>query len=340
MGTVVARGTKWRAVVRRHGQTRTKTFSKVTLARRWISETELALETQAARGPVASLSALLDKYRTEIVERRPYQTKTHFHLRRLAAETRGVMLHELDAEWWVKFARGLTCAPGSRGRYLTLVTSALKAGEALWGYEIDWPAYRRGRAMVRQLQLVGAARTRDRRPTEAELAAIKGAARTVLPLADIMDFAVASAMRAGEICRLRWEDIDRKRRMIVVRDRKHPTKKIGNDWTVPLLDNALEILERQPRLESVAEIFPFKTESVLAAFRRACKVAAVEDLHFHDLRHEGISRLFERGFSIQEVALVSGHTDWSSLRIYTQIRPSDLHSGPVSLRIRENSTRG
>lgn len=338
MGTIVARGPKWRAVVRKHGQTRTRTFSKVALARRWIAETELGLETHAARGKVASLSALLEKYRTEIVEKRPYQTKTHFHLIRLARDARGVMLHEMDADWWVRFTQGLACGAGSRGRYLTLVTGALKAAEALWGYTVDWSAYRRGRAMMRQLQLVGSSRPRERRPTQEELTAIRAAARSVLPLADLIDFAIASCMRAGEICRIRWSDLDRERRMVVVRDRKHPTKKIGNDWSVPLFEGAFEVVERQPR--TADEIFPFKTDSVLTAFRRACTAAGVKDLHFHDLRHEGISRLFERGFSIQEVALVSGHTNWSSLRIYTQIRPIDLHSGPVALRIREKSTIG
>jgi site-specific recombinase XerD len=54
----------------------------------------------------------------------------------------------------------------------------------------------------------------------------------------------------------------------------------------------------------------------------------IEDLHFHDLRHEGTSRLFEAGFSIQQVALVTGHKDWKMLRRYTHLKPETLHAAP------------
>lgn len=62
-----------------------------------------------------------------------------------------------------------------------------------------------------------------------------------------------------------------------------------------------------------------------AAFRRACQELKIEDLHFHDLRHEGTSRLFEAGLSIERVALVTGHKDWRMLRRYTNLKPEDLH---------------
>jgi hypothetical protein len=58
---------------------------------------------------------------------------------------------------------------------------------------------------------------------------------------------------------------------------------------------------------------------------RACQVLRIDDLHFHDLRHEGASRLFEAGFRIEHVALVTGHKDWKMLRRYTHVRPEALH---------------
>ena len=64
-----------------------------------------------------------------------------------------------------------------------------------------------------------------------------------------------------------------------------------------------------------------------AAFTRTCRDLKIEDLHFHDLRHEGASRLFEAGFSIQQVALVTGHRDWKMLRRYTHLKPETLHAG-------------
>lgn len=67
-------------------------------------------------------------------------------------------------------------------------------------------------------------------------------------------------------------------------------------------------------------IFPHSTDAISAAFTRAGKFLGVDDLHFHDLRHDGISRLFELGWTIPKVASVSGHRSWASLKRYTHIR--------------------
>ena len=64
------------------------------------------------------------------------------------------------------------------------------------------------------------------------------------------------------------------------------------------------------------------SDSVSQAFRRACHRLEDEDLHFHDLRHEAISRLFERGFSVPQVAAISGHEDFRMLARYTHIASS------------------
>jgi integrase len=68
------------------------------------------------------------------------------------------------------------------------------------------------------------------------------------------------------------------------------------------------------------EIFPFSAESISAAFTRACQLLGIENLHFHDLRHEGISLLFEMGKTIPQAAAVSGHRSWTSLQRYSHIR--------------------
>ena len=57
-----------------------------------------------------------------------------------------------------------------------------------------------------------------------------------------------------------------------------------------------------------------------------CRDLKIEDLHFHDLRHEGTSRLFEAGFSSEQVLLVTGHKDWKMLRRYTHLKPEALHN--------------
>jgi integrase len=122
--------------------------------------------------------------------------------------------------------------------------------------------------------------------------------------------------------------------MLTIRDRKDPREKKGNDQRIPLLAvsgyDAFGLIEEQRSIRSNedARIFSYLHRSAGTAFTRACKELKISDLHFHDLLHEGTSRLFEAGFSIQQVALVTGHKDWKMLRRYTHLRPESLHSSP------------
>jgi integrase len=90
--------------------------------------------------------------------------------------------------------------------------------------------------------------------------------------------------------------------MLTIRDRKDPREKRGDE------DD---------------RIFPYAHKSAGTAFTRVCQDLGIEDLH---LRHEGTSRLFEAGFEIQQVALVTGHKDGKMLRRYTHLRPEALHA--------------
>ena len=119
--------------------------------------------------------------------------------------------------------------------------------------------------------------------------------------------------------------------MLLIRDRKDPRRKSGNNQRIPLLDatgyDAVAIIEEQRAFarNSCSRIFPYNGRSVGTAFRRQCRALNIDDLHFHDLRHEGTSRLFEAGFPIEQVSLVTGHKDWKMLRRYTHLKPESLH---------------
>lgn len=146
----------------------------------------------------------------------------------------------------------------------------------------------------------------------------------------IVRYAVATTMRQEEICRPAWPDVDMKKRVLVIRDRKDPRKKEGNDQRVPLLNltgyDAWEILLQQRIItRGRGRVFPYHHRSVSTAFTRACDALKIEDLHFHNLRHEGTSRLFEAGLTIERVALVTGHKDWRMLQRYTKLKPEELH---------------
>lgn len=93
---------------------------------------------------------------------------------------------------------------------------------------------------------------------------------------------------------------------------------------VPLLGDAWNIVQRQPKTSEL--IFPYNSRSVTAGFQRVRNALGIEDLRYHDLRREGASRLFEAGFSIEEVAQVTGHRSLNVLwQVYTELYPKSLH---------------
>ena len=93
---------------------------------------------------------------------------------------------------------------------------------------------------------------------------------------------------------------------------------------MPLLGEAWTLVQRQPKVADDPRIFPIGDATISKYFTECCRVLGIPDLHFHDLRHEGTSRLFENGLEIQQVALVTGHKDWRHLG-YTNLKPEDLH---------------
>jgi integrase len=367
MGSIVARGNSYRAVVRRKGVTKTQHFRKKTLANKWIAMTEAAIDERQVTSKGFTLGSIILAYKKAVVDKKKYGVeKNGFHHIRLARDNMDQELDELNPERWVAIIQSwgdkedpehpgdpdrricdLTkCSAQSRVRYLSLITSAMSWAEAKFELRLDWQSVKMGRKVAVQEGMLAKSKARIRRLQEGELAAIKKNLTGQLPapeaLSDIIDFTLELGFRISETCRITWKDLERKPKMLWVRDRKHPTEKIGNDYHVPLLGKALEIIERQPT-EKLADgrIFPYKTDTVCSAFRRATKAAGIVGLKEHDLRHEGISRLFEPlydkkgklirgGYSIPEVALVSGHRNWANLKIYTNLKPASLHTGPAS----------
>ena len=128
--------------------------------------------------------------------------------------------------------------------------------------------------------------------------------------------------RQGEILSLKWCDIDKGRRLALLRD----PQKIKNEEAraVPLSSVAIRALEGLPR-NLTDRLIPVDRMTLYKAFERACKRASVENLTFHDLRHEALSRLAERGdFSVLEMAAVSGHKTLQMLKRYTHLQAESL----------------
>ena len=85
---------------------------------------------------------------------------------------------------------------------------------------------------------------------------------------------------------------------------KNPDDEVDDDVRCELPPEAMAIIEAMPR--SDARIFPYSTDAISAAFTRACAFLGIVDLHFHDLRHCGVTRLFEMGRTVPLAASASG----------------------------------
>jgi integrase len=174
-------------------------------------------------------------------------------------------------------------------------------------------------------------RTRDGRISDDELDALLAACDKItssVPLGAIVRMALATAMRRGEILRIRWEDLDEANRVVKVRNRKHPTDRERVD-EVPLMPahalwphwDALEIIKAQPKRRGEPRIFPYLGDTLGERFEAACKKAGSRDeLVFHLLRHESLSRYAEaRKFDPLRLQLVGGHRDLRHLARYTKL---------------------
>ena len=246
---------------------------------------------------------------------------------------------ELDRDRLVKFGRQ-RAAEGAGPVTLSMDIGAIKLvmqhAAAVHGLPVMIEPVELARIALKRLGLVGKSNERDRRPTDEELSRLtahwEANDRQLIPMSRIVKFAVATAMRQEEICRVTWSDLMDRTKMLLIRDRKDPRQKKGNDQRIPLLKvsgyDAVALIEEQRsiRANDDERIFPYNHKSVSTRFTQTCQDLGINDLHFHDLRHEGTSRLFEAGFQIHQVALVTGHKDWKMLRRYTHLKPEALHA--------------
>ncbi|OHB31822.1 MAG: integrase [Phenylobacterium sp. RIFCSPHIGHO2_01_FULL_69_31] len=334
----------WRVQVRRKGRYVSETFLRREDARRWALEAERQVDrgqtpTNSRIARLKTVSDLIDLHIDDMkdVGKAPGRSKDAT-LQMLKRELGAIGMGDLDRERLVKFARA-RAAQGAGPVTLSMDIGAIKLvfahAAAVHGLPVTVEPIDLARVALKRLGLVGKSRERDRRPTDEELERLithfDANPRQLIPMSRIVKFAVATAMRQEEICRVTWEDYNERTRMLTIRDRKDPRTKAGNDQRIPLLSvsgfDALALIEEQRALRSNADtrIFPYLHRSAGSAFTRACQDLAIQDLHFHDLRHEGTSRLFEAGFAIEQVSLVTGHKDWKMLRRYTHLRPEALH---------------
>lgn len=333
-----ARGIRWTARVRLAGKQVAKTFGTKGAAESWARDQETAIESGEYRRPAVGVifADLVDQFTTHRQTIRRPLGKTAGHvLKRLKAEHGLEAPADLTVAFWRRHA--LARISKDKASSQTAAADLLYAASvvrhaAREGIAVDKDAPGQARAQLKDEGLRVSSRTRERRISDAELAALlewidANAPRTHIPLGDIVRFGLATAMRRGEILTIRHEDLAG--RVILVRNRKHPRDHERVD-EVPLLhkqatwprDDPLAIIQRQPT--KTGRIFPYLGDTVGFWFEAACAGAKLKNVVFHLLRHESLSRYAERGFDPLRLQLVGGHRDLRHLARYVKLSAAEI----------------
>lgn len=237
MASVIKVGNQWRAQVRRKGfPAETRTFPTKGQAAAWAATTEanmMALKHQDVRIiSKMTVADLIDKNTKEIGAVKPFGKNKKAILAALRIQLGETLLPDLSVERLTRHvqarqragAGGVTIAVD-----LTYLGSALKAAKNLWSLPVDPSVTAAARDNMKYLGLSPKSNERDRRPTADELTRLKdhfnAIKRQKVPMADMIDFAVATAIRLGEIIRLQLDDLNEDHRTIISETESTPRKR-------------------------------------------------------------------------------------------------------------------
>ncbi|RMV53212.1 Integrase protein [Pseudomonas amygdali pv. lachrymans] len=309
----------WRTKIRKKGYpSLSASFDTKAEAQRWASEIEgdmsrkRFVDTREAES--TTLKQALDRYEREVSAQKKGARQEKTRIKTWAESKYGtksmaeIRSSDLAEYRDARLAEGMST--NTVRLSLALISHLYTVAIKDWGIEgLSNP--------VTKLRMPKGSRERDRRPTAKELSAVLKAASAIhaeMPV--IIELAIETAMRRGELMTLRREHIRGKH--VLLEDTKNGSRRL-----VPLSIRARALLDSLPaRIDG--GVFSLSPHSVSQYFLKSCRAAKVIDLHFHDLRHEGTSRLFEKGFSIMEAASITGHKTMSMLKRYTHLCPDTL----------------
>ena len=311
----------WQAHVRRRGYpAQVKTFDTKAAAEVWARRIEEEIDrgvfVSRAEAENTTLAEALDRYAREVLPTKKSTRPVTYHARNvreglgalpLAAITSSVLAKYRDQQ----MAKGYAAQTVKHD--LSLISRVLNICIKEWG--IPLPA---GNPVL-QIKMPQVANARDRRLVGDEQAHLLAAAQAYGgEIGPLITWAIETAMRRGEIAAMRWEHLDRKARVLLI-----PETKTGTPRRVPLSTAALAVLDGLPRRLD-GRVWAMRPDSISQAFERVCRLANIEALTFHDLRHEATSRLFEKGLNPMQVAAITGHKTLQMLKRYTHLRAEDL----------------
>jgi integrase len=314
MASIRKKNSRWQAQVRSrvHGST-SKTFHKKADAQYWAKEQEALMQSgQWQKSSLCNLTVgnMIEEYAKRVTPQKRGKDTELRRLKRLLAEKplMSVLLKDAHPPIFASF-RDRRLGDGVRAcQYdLVLLRHAWNIARIEWG----WPLGANPLSLIR-MPKSNPPRERRLKPGEYELLQSKVQESRCWYLWPIINIAVETAMRRSEILGLKWENVDWERQRTLL-----PLTKNGRSRWVPLSAKAIEYLKAAPRSSEL--VFPITDIAFRQAWDRLRKRAGLNDLTFHDLRHEAISRKFESGMRIPEVMTISGHQTASQLFRYVQI---------------------
>lgn len=308
MATIIHRKDKWRVQIRMKGVSRSATFVRASDAKAWAARTESQImDGIQGNAPKNTIFAdLIQRYLSEVTPSKRGAREESYRIRRaLKTPLAKVQLADLRpqdfADW--RDQRLQEVSPTSVGRELTTLSAICEHAMKEWGLLRENP--------VRKISKPKKNRARTRRPTEQEISDICTALlyrpdekpkMAVQRVAVAVLFAIETAMRAGEICGLKWADVNMQRRIAHL-----PITKNGDSRDVPLSFRAAELIEQLRGIDDTW-VFSLDAQSLDVLFRRARDNCGIQDLHFHDTRREALTRLSKK-VPVEVLAKISGHRD-------------------------------
>lgn len=300
-----ANGT-YRARVRRQGAPDiSRTFDTEADANDWATATEAAVRAGRLKEHLqrsTTLGELLKAYRDKVTPTKRGHRQEYTRIAALLLDPiADYSLENLTRQVFRDYRdRRLKTITGSTvNRLLSLFSAVLKWSAA----ELDAPVDPRMLDNLKQAENP----ERERRLMPGEMERLQAAAPPWLKA--YITVAVETCARRGELAGLQWRDIDLRRRVA----RLHQTKN-GHGRDLPLSSRAVAALESLPRSITGGAVFDKSPDAITLAFIECCKAAGISGLRLHDLRAEGVSRLFERGLDLNSVKAISGHRSGAFLR--------------------------
>jgi integrase len=320
MATIRKRGSSWQAQVRREGYPPlSKSFASKADAAAWARDQERAIDRAELPTTVRELKGvtvgdLLRRYSETVTPTKRGAGPEQYRINTLLSHSLAqIALNKLSPAAIARYRddRLKLVQSGAVRRELTIVQHCFEVAKREWGLPI--PAN-----PVRQIATPEAQKPRERRLEDDESNILASAAlASAWYLRPLIVLAIETGMRRGELLSIRWKDVDQTTRTIRILKTKN-----GHSRTVPLTPKAVEILASLEKKDE--RVLPVTPNAVRLAWERLRKRAGIVDLRLHDLRHEAVSRFFEYGLTVPEVALISGHRDPRMLSRYTHLRPEKV----------------